>query len=107
MTEKQTFKNPGVQWKYDPLMRKYGWLIEEYPFFFVDEWDAEIIFTKKQKPLEVGQWVRVHDCGEAILAKILHIRGDFLWVSDDPDGVVDGNPSEGWIEHIANVKIPD
>lgn len=53
MTEKKTFKNQRVAWQYEPMMRKYGWCVEDEPCFFAEDWDMEVTFTKKVNP-EVG-----------------------------------------------------
>ncbi len=80
MSEKKTFKNQRVQWSYEPLMRKYGWTVEGIPIFFADEWDMEVTFTKKEKPLAVGDVIKYDNYNGSKTATIMAIDDDQCWL---------------------------
>jgi hypothetical protein len=76
--EKKTFKNPSsVLNTFDP---EHVWLVEGFRvdsnYFTHREWDMEVTFTKKVKPLAVGDKV-THYGNEA---EVIGTYGDFLWL---------------------------
>jgi hypothetical protein len=82
MTEKKTFKHPlGLTsafgdfttdecGEYEIFSRDEG--LHSFP---VAEWDIEVTFTKKVKPLEVGQRVLFYEDGYPW-------RGEILWLDE-------------------------
>ena len=103
MAEIKTFKNPlGLtshfaieNWDNSPDGKKYYEIYTEelgYQTFPLDEWDIEVTFTRKPKPVEPGQW-RTNfpgtSCEESVY--VLAVHGQMAWVSDDPDGLAGGD----------------
>jgi len=89
MTEKKTFKNPLMVMHYE-----HGELVKRsishseglgnpYGSFPVDEWDMEVTFTKKVKPLAVGDVARFDSWDRVYSVTILAIDDDTYWVRTD------------------------
>jgi hypothetical protein len=97
MTEKKTFKG-----SVDIDCRTDGWSVESwndsistqtgYDFFSTDEWDMEVTFTKKVKPVEAGQR-RTYRAGSPSeeLVTIIAVSGDHVWAATDPDSLYDSS----------------
>jgi hypothetical protein len=94
MTEKKTFKHPlgltSAFGEVNQLMRtaqtpKYEIYTEEsgYEEFPLDAWDIEVTFTKKVKPLAVGDVVRFDSWDRVYSVTILAIDDDTYWVRTD------------------------
>lgn len=90
MTEKKTFKNPSLDyvvieesWGANP---KWGWEVNELDFP-EDEWDMEVTFTRKVKPVQVDSVVRHRnwptwlDSGEPIYFVVKAIVADNAWIA--------------------------
>lgn len=88
MTEKKTFKNvSSVINTFDP---EHTWLVEGFRLanntFTHREWDMEVTFTKKPKPVEVGSVVRHKnwpvwlDSGEPIYFVVKAIVDKQAWI---------------------------
>jgi hypothetical protein len=64
VTEKKTFKHPRIvyTWINDEIV---GWGLHQFPAesFSSDEWDMEVTFTRKQRPLKLGDRVDTHTYG--------------------------------------------
>lgn len=54
--------------------------------FVRDEWDMEITFTRRAKPIEAGKWYERD--GETVF--VLAIYGPWAWLTDDPEEMSGG-----------------
>lgn len=83
MSEKKTFKNPKITSYLDFIWVGWG---EPYALdqgttqFQKDEWDWEVTFTKKEKPLAVGDVVKYDDYNDSRIATIMAIDDDQCWL---------------------------
>lgn len=83
MSEKKTFKVDGRLLGRD--YNGFGWIVagvdtvvtKGVNHFDDDEWDMEVTFTKKEKPLAVGDKIRDSQGDTAV---ILAIDGDKVWL---------------------------
>lgn len=78
MTEKKTFKNPYHISHSSDWIEVHQLENTEIPSFIghEDEWDMEVTFTKKVKPLSVGQLVEVYHLTE------IPFQAKVLWYDD-------------------------
>lgn len=79
--EKKTFKNIG--WVSGDLTSGEGWMISDQhrTQFPRDEWDMEVTFTKKVKPVEVGDQVLYY----GTYYEVVGVYGNYLWLNDPHD----------------------
>lgn len=66
-----------------------------YQQFPLDEWDIQVTFTRKVKPIEVNTWVTLHTSGADETVYIKAVVGSYAWVIDDDDPY-----ATGWIEKL-------
>jgi hypothetical protein len=92
MTEKKTFKNPELDYNTDAWhSNEWGWSVDNEVFPEKD-WDMEVTFTKKVKPVEAGQR-RTYKAGSLSeeLVTVIAVSGDLVWVATDPDSLYDSS----------------
>lgn len=85
MSEKKTFKNPdltvfndGSGWKITPEgVTTYS---GSHKWFRSEEWDMEVTFTKKMKPLAVGDVIKYDNYDGSKTATIMAIDDDQCWL---------------------------
>lgn len=84
MTETKTFKEPvDFAWCFQP--RAYWQTVGQR--FYSDEWDMEVTFTRKVKPVQVDSVVRHRnwptwlDSGEPIYFVVKAIVADKAWIA--------------------------
>lgn len=93
--------------------RRNGWAVETWSdehlsdpgneWFPNDEWDMEVTFTKKAKPVEAGQWCEHGPEGQEELVFVLAVHGKMAWVTDDPDDVAVGHGG-AWTETLDKLR---
>lgn len=83
MTEKKTFKNVLVGSAHTDGAR-IEWLVSGEGVYSAAEWDMEVTFTKKSKPIQQNTWVE-DECGCPLF--VLGLRGQFAWVTGEPNNL--------------------
>ena len=102
MTETKTFKiQPDeVDWPHRPSGRSI-YIGTAHPDggsrYSFDEWDMTITFTKKVRPIQVGDIVTADACGTWSKCVVLGLNGSWAWITDDPE-------DEGWVTDMGNLK---
>lgn len=103
MTEKKTFKITGPgdgQVLHDTDVSWYACCGHT---FELSEWDMEVTFTKKVRPVEVGQWREIDTPGHEACVYVLAIHGDLAWVTDAPDRLATAY-NLAWTESLGKLR---
>lgn len=107
MNEKKTFSG-----RVDIDSRTDGWSVEDFNTSFTteglhwfanDEWDMEVTFTKKAKPIQIHSIV---EDLEGNTGRVVSVQGDKAWVHyylNDGGRAVDFDCVE-WLTEISNVE---
>lgn len=105
MTEKKTFKNvSSVINTFDP---EHTWVVEGFRMksneFTHREWDMEVTFTKKPKPIQINSVVEdlMGNTG-----RVVAVQADKAWVNyylDDTGRAMDFDCVE-WLSELTNVS---